>query len=184
MPVNRPSEFPLPRVTRRTTLRRLGAADLAGFQRYRGDSELGAYQGWSPMSQMDAEAFITEMQFCIPFKPGVWFQFAIADGVTDELLGDIGVRVASDQLTAEIGFTVRRQSQGSGIATEAVREAISMLFDCTCVDHVFGVTDTRNLGSVRLLERVGMRKVVTSAAIFKGEPCMESTFSVARRNGI
>lgn len=182
--MNHSLDYPLPRVTTRATLRRFAAADLANFQSYRGDAELGQYQGWSPMPELEAEAFINEMQSCALFMPGIWCQIAIASNITNELLGDIGICVASDQRTAEIGFTVKRQSQGSGIATDAVREAISILFECTSVQRVLGITDTRNLSSIRLLERVGMQKVLTNAAIFKGEACMESTFSVARQHGV
>lgn len=43
-------------MTDRTVLRRLAPADLADFQHYRHDEEVGRYQGWVP--QTDAEATV------------------------------------------------------------------------------------------------------------------------------
>ena len=42
-------------------LRRLGVGDLAAFQAYRLDPELGRYQGWSPMSPAEATDFLSAM---------------------------------------------------------------------------------------------------------------------------
>jgi hypothetical protein len=41
-------------------LRRLATADLAAFQAYRTDAALGRYQGWSPMTDAEARAFLEE----------------------------------------------------------------------------------------------------------------------------
>jgi RimJ/RimL family protein N-acetyltransferase len=46
---------------------------------------------------------------------------------------------------------------------------------------VVAVTDTRNAPSVRLLERVGMRRVDTVAAVFRGEAGMEHICAIWRR---
>jgi hypothetical protein len=37
--------------------------------------------------------------------------------------------------------------------------------------------------NVRLLERVGMRRAQTKNAIFRGEPCVEFVYAVARGEG-
>ena len=42
------------------------------------------------------------------------------------LIGDIGLFLAADGRDAEIGITLRRQSQGRGMGTAAAREAISL----------------------------------------------------------
>jgi hypothetical protein len=51
----------LPRFGNGFVLRRLRADDLAEFQAYRRDPELGRYQGWLPVSDEEALAFLREM---------------------------------------------------------------------------------------------------------------------------
>lgn len=46
--------------------------------------------------------------------------------------------------------------------------------------RVVGITDDRNLPSIRLLERAGMSLVGKAATVFRGEPCVEATYAIAR----
>jgi ribosomal-protein-alanine N-acetyltransferase len=168
---------PLPRSGEGFVLRRLAVADLPAFQAYRSDAELGRYQGWRPMQDADAIAFLAEMH-AAPFpRRGDWNQIAIARPGDQCLIGDIGICVAEDGQHAEIGFTLARAAQGRGIATSAVREAIALAFSAGGVARVMAVTDARNAASIRLLERLGMLRVDTREAVFRGEPCLEHTYA-------
>lgn len=173
----------LPRVATGIMLRRLTRADLAAFQAYRSDPELGRYQGWSPMSDEEAVAFLSEMSAAPLFRPGSWTQIGIAEAATQRLSGDIGLFLAADGRHAEVGFTLARHAQGRGIATTAVREAIKLIFDCSSVDRVLGITDVRNSTSLRVLERLGMERVEARNTVFRGEPCEEWVYAVARGDG-
>lgn len=173
----------LPRLGNGFMLRRLSTDDLAAFQAYRHDPELGRYQGWSPVSDAEAKTFLTEMSTAPLPNPGSWTQIAIAEPSTQGLVGDIGVFLDQDGRCAEIGFTLARHAQGRGVGTAAVREAIRLIFECSTAERVRGVTDARNTASIRLLERVGMRRAETKNAIFRGEPCVEFVYAVARGEG-
>ncbi|MEO8132449.1 MAG: GNAT family N-acetyltransferase [Betaproteobacteria bacterium] len=170
----------LPRIAHGVVLRRLSPSDLRAFQAYRHDAVLGQYQGWSATPDVEANAFLTEMSSAALLQPGVWCQLAIAQPGDLALVGDIGLLLAPDGRHSEIGFTLRRQSQGRGIATNAAREAISMVFERTGAERVLGITDVRNLPSIRVLERVGMHKVESRSVIFRGEPCVEYIYAVSR----
>jgi len=67
------------RKSSRIILRRLTSADLADFQSYRNDQDVGLYQGWSQQSDADALNFLQEMGAAEFFRPGTWFQIGIAD---------------------------------------------------------------------------------------------------------
>jgi len=145
------------------------------------DPEVGRYQGWSALSTEKAEEFLAEMAVAPLFVPGEWVQLAIAESRTNHLIGDIGVCVRTGhERSAEIGFTLAPESQGKGLATEAVRETIAMLFEFAGVESVVGITDTRNLPSIELLKRVGMRLRETMESTFRGEPCTEHVFEARR----
>jgi [ribosomal protein S5]-alanine N-acetyltransferase len=171
----------LPRFASGTVLRRLAASDLAAFQGYRHDSALGQYQGWSALSDDEAASFLAEMSTARLLQPGAWCQIGIADPSNMSLIGDIGLLLATDGRQAEIGFTLQRRSQGRGVATIAVRAAINLVFERTQARRVIGITDARNLPSIRLLERVGMHKTETLSAEFRGAPCIEHTYAVSRQ---
>ena len=129
----------------------------------------------------DAEAFVREMESLHPGDPGEWFQFAVADPVIDELLGDVALCIdVNDVERVELGFTFAPAHQGKGYATEAVRGVIVYAFDRLEVGTVFAITDARNDTSIALLERIGMRRVITETARFKGQWCEEYTYELPR----
>lgn len=173
----------LPRLGNGFMLRRLASDDLPEFQAYRHDPELGRYQGWSPMSDEEATAFLREMNTAPLLNPGNWTQIGIAEPDSGLLIGDIGVFLDQDGRYAEVGFTLARHAQGRGVAAAAVRETVNLIFAATEVDRVFGITDARNYASVRLLERVGMRKTATKNAVFRGEQCVEYVYAVLCNDG-
>ena len=173
----------LPRIGNGFVLRRLTSEDLPEFQAYRHDPEVGRYQGWSPMSDDEATAFLSEMNTAPLLNPGNWTQIGIAEPITRRLIGDIGMLLDQEGRYAEVGVTLARHAQGRGIATAAVREAVNLIFAVTQVDQVLGITDARNSASVCLLERVGMRKTETTNAVFRGEPCVEYVYTVLRNDG-
>jgi RimJ/RimL family protein N-acetyltransferase len=174
---------PLPRFAKEVTLRRLAPSDLPEFQAYRSDPVLARYQDWKVKSDAEASAFLIKMSSAKLLQPGKWSQIGIAEPDGLRLIGDIGLLLAGDGGHAEIGFTLRRQSQGRGIGTAAVREAIDLLFEQTNVDRVLGIADARNIASIRLLRRVGMHIVDTRDALSHDEPCVEHVYVISRHHG-
>lgn len=179
-----PQNDPLPRAALRVMLRRLGSDDLAAFQAYRHDPVVGQYQSWSATSDEAASTFLSNMRAVSMFVPGEWFQIGIADITTDELIGDIGICVASDQTQAEIGFTLRRSLHGRGLAHEAVREAIALIFEVTSSLRVVAITDARNIAAQHMLTALGMTYIAAYNAEFHGETYVEHTFHLDRHIGL
>jgi RimJ/RimL family protein N-acetyltransferase len=54
------------------------------------------------------------------------------------------------------------------------------VFECSAAHEVRAITDARNRSSIRLLERIGMQRVEACTAMFRGEPCVEITYAMAR----
>jgi RimJ/RimL family protein N-acetyltransferase len=166
-----------------TLLRRLRASDLDPFHAYRSDAALATWQGWSPMIRDEACAFLAQMAPIAALVPGDWVQLAIAEAGSDRLIGDVGVHLETDGSAAEIGFTLGREAQGRGHATRAVRSALALIFASTAVALVRGVTDARNLRSIRVLERAGFAREAERQVFFKGEYCKEFVH-VCRRGAV
>lgn len=170
----------LPRQLPGACLRRLRATDLADFQAYRALPELGRYQGWTAMTEAEAKGFLARMSEAHLFAPGAWVQLGIAEPASDRLVGDIGLHLSADGRRGEVGFTLEPSSQGKGIASCAVREALHLFFSITRAAEVRGVTDARNAASIRLLERLGFTCIEVCEVEFRGEACTERVYVLPR----
>jgi RimJ/RimL family protein N-acetyltransferase len=169
--------------TGRLVIRRFGAKDIEVLAAYRADADVARYQSWDAYGRAQAESLVADMSTIHPGVPGQWFQFAVADRWTDELLGDTAMRVdPEDGSHAELGFTFAPAHGGQGYATEAVRATIDYAFERLGVDVVVAVTDARNAPAIALLDRIGMMHVSTARVEFKGEWCDELTYEL-RRDG-
>lgn len=145
--------------TARLRLRHFQMSDCAAFVAMRADPEVARYQSWHSLDHTAAQAFISEMNAAEPGVPGEWFQVAIADRHTDAFIGDCALHVkADDPQQAEIGFSLTRQAQGQGFATEAISALLDFLFQERALQRVVAICDVRNQGSYKFLERLGMRR--------------------------
>lgn len=170
--------------TARLVIRRFRAKDTDAFAAYRSDPDVARYQSWDGCTPEQAEAFASEMAASHPGIPGEWFQFAIADPASDELLGDVALCVhADDTSRAELGFTLSPAHQGEGYATEAARSVVAYAFERLGAETVLGIADARNDASIALLERIGMRRTTTEHVRFKDEWCDEHTYELRRGEG-
>jgi RimJ/RimL family protein N-acetyltransferase len=143
----------------------MAAADAAEVYAYRHLPEVRRFQSFEPRSLADVERFIADMHAVGFGDPGPWCQLAIRLGGGGQrigerpLIGDLGARVtAEDPRQVEIGFTLAPAYQGRGYATEAVSGLIAHLLGPLRKHRVFASADPRNVRSLTLLERVGMRK--------------------------
>lgn len=78
---------------------------------------------------------------------------------------------STDDLTAEIGWAVRRSFQGRGCAFEAASAILSLAFGELGLHRVYAELDPRNAASVALCLRLGMRREAhfVEHMMFKGE---------------
>ena len=169
----------LPHVCERVRLRRLRPSDFRAFHAYRSDPGVARFQGWSPMTEDEAMAFLRDQGRNAGLEPGEWAQLGIAVD-DDRLIGDLGLFLSPDARWAEFGVSLHPDAQGGGLATEAARALITLLFAHTPVQRVMAASDARNTACLRMLERLGMRLADTAAAEYKGEACTEHVFVLDR----
>lgn len=161
------SETFLPYGTGRVRLRQLDAADAAVLAAYRSDPEVAFYQDWDVPFTVEAatELIASQAELTGP-SPGRWIQIGIEhDG---ELVGDLAIGLDPTGQLATIGFTLRHDRQGQGLAVEAAGAAVDRLLGLTGVHRVAATLDPENAPSARLLERLGFRyegRAVQAAAV-------------------
>jgi RimJ/RimL family protein N-acetyltransferase len=95
--------------------------------------------------------------------------FAILDRMSGELLGGIGARVY-DMAVVEIGYWVRADARGRGVATQALELVARHAFDELGAARVQLLTEPDNLASQRVAEKAGFTRegVLRSLLDFKG----------------
>lgn len=88
--------------------------------------------------------------------------------------------MAEDSRQVEIGFTVAPAHQGRGFATEAVLGILAYLFERVHKHRVFASVDPRNVASIALLKRTGMRQEAhfRESLWFKGRWADDMVFGI------
>lgn len=109
-----------------------------------------------------------------------WLNWAVRSTEDGICVGTVQVTIAPDrraQLAYEIGVPFWRR----GFATEACARVISALFE-DGIPEVWAELDTRNVASIRLLERLGFTRgaLRRNADRFKGADSDEWTYTLRR----
>ncbi len=145
--------------TERLILRGVGLSDTESIFRYRSNPQIYEFQNWRPRTLQDVHDFIREKISKEINISDTWYQFGIIIKETNELVGDFGVHfIDPDNLQAEIGFTLSLEYQGKGYALEAAVSVINYLFSNLKKHRIIASVDPRNVKSIALLDRIGMRK--------------------------
>lgn len=170
--------------TERLFLRPLCPQDGAAMFRYRSDPKVSRYQNWEPSTVSEVDAFIARMMALESNTPGTWYQLAISRRATGDLIGDCGLRFPIERdHEAEFGISLAPEFHGMGYATEAVEAVFGYLFETLGKHRVFGSVDPRNHASLRLMERIGLRREAhfRESLWCKGEWADDVIYAMLRR---
>ena len=159
--------------TSRLLLRPLTSADTDDLLEYRSIPEVCRYVPFLPMdraavAQKLADAWArTEIT-----DEGQGVVLGVEVAGTGRLVGDVNLFLHSRKhRCAEVGWVLSPQHSGRGYATEAAHAVLHLAFDEMKVHRVMARVDARNLPSVRLAQRLGMRQEahLLQNEWFKGE---------------
>ena len=143
--------------TKNILIRKFKQIDLEPFSTYRAVPSVAQFQSWTDYTYDDAQALYHNTDYSNFGVEGNWYQLAITDKSTDTLLGDLAVHFIDHQ-QVEIGFTIAPKFQGQGVGAEAVNRLLDYLFVELNKHRVIAVTDSSNISSCRLLEKLGFRR--------------------------
>ena len=144
--------------TPRLKLRPMVEADIPAYYAVFSDPEVARYwsrEPWTDIAQAE-ESLKSIMADC---ADGSVVRFGIELLSTGELIGDAGLHHFFGQnRRCEIGYALASKYWGQGYATEALRAAIRYGFDALDLNRIEADIDPRNVGSARVLEKLGFRK--------------------------
>lgn len=145
--------------TDRLTLREFQADDWPAVLAYQSDPRYLRYYPWTERTPADAQAFVRMFLAQQQQHPRTKFQLAIVHNESQQLIGNCGIRLAAHGArTADIGYEIAPDFWGHGYATEAARAIVHFGFSRFQLHRVWAECVAENVGSIRVLEKLGMRR--------------------------
>ena len=144
--------------TERLTLRRYHPEDAGQLHQYLGkDPAMSQYSGWNPYATLEMTQE-TVRRFIADYDDEHTYSWVM--DIDDVVVGTIGAYDYQDD-RIEIGFSIVKDWQGKGLATEALRKVLEYLTENEGIPCVTAWSASENIGSCRVLEKAGMHLVLT-----------------------
>jgi ribosomal-protein-alanine N-acetyltransferase len=140
--------------TQRCYLRELLVDDAEYFYDLNADPEVIKYTGDKPFGTInEARSFLENYSQYTLYGYGRW---AVIDKATNEFLGWCGLKYSSDLDEIDLGFRFFRKHWNQGYATETAKACVDYGFNHLNIDKIVGRAMEANIGSVKVLEKIGM----------------------------
>lgn len=149
--------------TERLILREILPTDAAGMFEMDGDPEVHRYLGKSPIKSIEeAEAAIRFIRK--QYQENGIGRWAVVEKATGAFLGWSGFKLITKTTNNHInyydlGYRFSKKYWGKGYATESAAAARDYGFETLNLNEIFGIADIDNLGSIHVLEKVGLKRV-------------------------
>jgi ribosomal-protein-alanine N-acetyltransferase len=144
--------------TRRLLLREFTASDWPAVLAYQDDPLYLRYYHWTERTAADVKAFVQMFIDNQQEQPRKKFQLAVILKSDGQLIGSCGIRINDPALReANIGYELASRQWGNGYATEAAAEILRFGFSDLNMHRIWAWTIADNVGSARVLEKLGMR---------------------------
>lgn len=133
--------------TERLTLRPVTADDVDALHSWQSLPEVCAYLPYAPRSRDEVAAKVGTYN-------GPHWLITLTDGTP---IGELMVFRSGDDL--DLGYVLHPTAWGSGYATEAARVALESVWTAYADERLVAIIDPANVGSRRVLERLGFAEV-------------------------
>ena len=169
--------------TARLVLRQFRFADADDIFAYALDAEFARYLDTKRggYTRRHAERWVAKAQLLDWSSEPHW-----AMEFNGAVVGGIALRISVEHAHAQLTYELARPRWNAGLTTEAARAVIDAAFDgLPNVRRVFAKADLRNVGSWRVMEKVGMRRegVVRGHRVHRGRPVDDAYYGLLRDEG-
>jgi [ribosomal protein S5]-alanine N-acetyltransferase len=142
--------------TERLVLRQMGPDDAEAFFRIQSDPLVTRYTHETPPESVEQlRGFLANYPDFDTVGYGRWGCYLRATG---ELIGFSGLKYMAELEATDLGYRLLPKHWGQGLATEAGRASIAHGFESIGLEQIAGFVLPDNMGSVRVLEKVGMER--------------------------
>jgi len=145
--------------TERLVLREFIEDDWEAVMVYQQKPEYLKYYDWIERSPDDVREFVKMFLDQQQADPRIKYQLAVTLRTSGQLIGNCGIRTKSAGAhQADIGFELDLLLWGQGYATEAAWAILQFGFEELHLHRVWSWCIADNLGSRRVLEKLGMKQ--------------------------
>ena len=128
-------------------------ADAENFFLLNSDEEVMRYIR-ATKSKEDCDAFLKQNIESYKINPlmGRWGAY---DRSTGKFVGSFAFIPVEETNDSQLGYAFLKENWGKGYATELMREGIKHVFNKTALNEVYGITESANIASQKVLLKVG-----------------------------
>jgi len=149
-----------PLTTARLILRPYVTDDLVALHDMFGREDVCRYLRWEPMDLDAATTLLERRVKQTRFgTPGEGLLLAVEERDSGRMIGELMLQLTDEEShQGEIGWSFHPDAHGGGFATEGAQEMLRLGFEELGLHRIFAESDARNAASVRVMERLGMRR--------------------------
>jgi [ribosomal protein S5]-alanine N-acetyltransferase len=143
--------------TDRLILRKIEINDLEDIFEFSSDPEVAHHMTWE-VNKSKEETLNNFINVVIEnYEKGQTGSLAIVHKESNKVIGTCSfIEWSNEHSNAEIGYVLNRNYWGLGIATEAINELIKFGFETIQLNRIQGRCDIDNIGSEKVMLKVGM----------------------------
>ena len=141
----------------RLSLREFTKEDWAAVHQYASQDIVCRYQPWGPNTEKDSQDFVNQVMIDRAQQPRTRFVLAIIYKEKMVGAGEFNIRDMANR-AGEVAYIVHPDYWGRGIATDVAQLLIDFGFKELKLHRIYATCDPRNIGSSKVLEKVGMIK--------------------------
>ncbi len=151
--------------TERIILRTLLPSDNIGMFQLDSDPDVHQYLGKNPvtnLAQIDQAISSIRQQY---IDNGI-ARWAIIDKKTNDFIGWAGLKLVTETTNNHInyydlGYRLRKEYWGKGIATECAVAALKYGFTELSTNEIYAIVECENIGSNKILSKIGFQLIET-----------------------
>jgi ribosomal-protein-alanine N-acetyltransferase len=139
--------------TERLIVRHFTEDDGNAFFALNGDEEIVRYIR-APKSREECDAFLLQTIAGYESKPleGRW---AAVDKISGDVIGSFAFIPIEQTDNMQVGYALLKNHWGKGFATELTAGGLHFVFSKTGLNEVYGITETENIPSQKVLLKAG-----------------------------
>ncbi len=151
--------------TKRLILRPFTLADVAGVHAYSKKESVTRFMLWGPNKLSDSEAFVRSVLKASQEVPQYNYDFIVTlkDGT---IIGACGIYFKELNSAPSLGWIIDDLYWNEGYGTEMGSALLLYAFKQLKIARVYATCDSENIGSARVMEKIGMRFVRESVRDF------------------
>lgn len=145
--------------TDRLLIRNWTSKDYDDAHEYASDPEVSKLMVWGPNTLKETRAFVDTAIDTAREKPRRAYELAIELKESSKVIGGIGLAINDPQYSlGMLGYALNSKYWRQGFAYEASCQMLKFGFKDLDLHRIYATTDTKNIGSQRVLEKCGLRK--------------------------